>query len=282
MFKHCLVVFVIFITQSLLSRPMVYDCFLFFNELEILDIRLHEMDPVVDKFVIVEAVETFRGDLKPLFFKENAERFSKYRDKIIHVVYEKRIETGDPWRREYSQRDYILQALEGCQEDDIILISDVDEIVKRAGVVAMADTLMRGTYEIVGAAQRYHSNMLNSYSGGPLWRGTVATTYARVKEHLPQGLRHRRNWVPAVAEGWHFTWQGGIEPVLYKMRSYAYWESDTPADRERTRKDYETRHLCPVVPIDETFPEYVRENQDYLESIGYIIKPTPENSKVFD
>ena len=45
----------------------IYDCFLFFNELEILDIRLHEMYEHVDKFVLVESVETFRGNLKPLY-----------------------------------------------------------------------------------------------------------------------------------------------------------------------------------------------------------------------
>lgn len=255
------------------AKPMVYDCFLFFNELEILDIRLHEMADVVDKFVLVESVETFRGAPKPLFYTENKARFAKFADKIIHVVLHDRLQTGDPWRREITQRDNILLGLTNCKDDDIILISDVDEIVEHTGVLAMVKAIREEGQLAVGANQRYHSNLLNSYTDGIPWRGTIASTYAYVKERTPQALREMRGKVPPVAKGWHFTWQGGIEKVLYKMASYSHWESDTEQDRIRTRRDYETRHLCPVIPIDDTFPLYVQQNQGYLESIGYIIQP---------
>ena len=67
---------------------MIYDCFQFFNELDILKIRLEVMNPIVDKFVISEATETFSGLKKPLYYEENKELFSKFQDKIIHVVVE--------------------------------------------------------------------------------------------------------------------------------------------------------------------------------------------------
>lgn len=67
---------------------MVYDCFTFFNELDLLEIRLNTLDSVVDRFVLVEANKTFSNMEKPLYFKENEGRFEKFKDKIIHIVVE--------------------------------------------------------------------------------------------------------------------------------------------------------------------------------------------------
>jgi len=65
---------------------MIYDCFTFFNELDLLEIRLNVLKDVVDRFVLVEATQTFTGRPKPLYYKENAARFAAFADRIIHVV----------------------------------------------------------------------------------------------------------------------------------------------------------------------------------------------------
>ena len=65
---------------------MIYDCFIFFNELELLELRLNELAGVVDKFVLVEATRTFTNEPKPLFFQENRARFREFDSRIIHVV----------------------------------------------------------------------------------------------------------------------------------------------------------------------------------------------------
>ena len=65
---------------------MVYDCFQFFNELDILKLRMHVLDDIVDKFVVSEATVTFSGDKKPLYFQENREMFAAFEHKIIHKV----------------------------------------------------------------------------------------------------------------------------------------------------------------------------------------------------
>ena len=65
---------------------MIYDCFSFFNELDLLEIRLATLDRVVDRFVISESNFTHRGIPKPLYYKDNESRFAKFRSKIIHVV----------------------------------------------------------------------------------------------------------------------------------------------------------------------------------------------------
>ena len=68
---------------------MVYDCFIFFNEIDLLEIRLNELNNVVDKFVIIEANKTFQNHHKPYYFEENKERFSQFSSKIIHIKLDK-------------------------------------------------------------------------------------------------------------------------------------------------------------------------------------------------
>lgn len=107
---------------------MVYDCFLFFNELELLELRLHELADVVDRFVIVEATHTHTGLPKPLHFAENRHRFRKFKERILHVVVREHFPRMRPGKFADYQRDAVRQALADCRPDDIILFSDVDEI----------------------------------------------------------------------------------------------------------------------------------------------------------
>ena len=107
---------------------MLYDCFTFLNELDLLEIRLNILNKVVDKFVIVEATRTHSNQLKPLVFADNKERFRRFLDKIIYVVVDKYPLIESAWTIENHQRNCIAKALAACHDDDVILISDLDEI----------------------------------------------------------------------------------------------------------------------------------------------------------
>ena len=63
----------------------VYDCFPFFNELDILEVRLQELWDTVDNFIILEASTTYVGNPKSYLFDENKDRYAKYMDKIIRA-----------------------------------------------------------------------------------------------------------------------------------------------------------------------------------------------------
>lgn len=65
---------------------MIYDCFSFFNELDLLEIRLNTLDKVVDKFILFESTLTHTGNPKPLYYAENKDRFAKFSDRIVHIV----------------------------------------------------------------------------------------------------------------------------------------------------------------------------------------------------
>ena len=86
---------------------MIYDCFTFFNEFDLLEIRLNELDSVVDKFVLVEATKTFSGKDKPLYFNENKNKFNKFLNKIIHVIVDEYPNLNGDWVIENHQRNEI-------------------------------------------------------------------------------------------------------------------------------------------------------------------------------
>src|SRR5712692_10307059 len=119
---------------------MIYDCFPFFNELDLLEIRLSELAGVVDRFVLVESTRTHTNQPKPLYYHENRTRYSQFSSKIVHIVVEDMPGGENAWVRENHQRNCIIRGLSGCGDDDTILVSDVDEI-PRATIVHPADAL---------------------------------------------------------------------------------------------------------------------------------------------
>ena len=122
----------------------IFDCFMYFDEEVILDLRLNILNDYVDYFVIVESTFTHRGDKRKLKF--NREKFKKFEKKIVYLVYNEnpsKIEevldqdSNDEKSRKYilnaayrenGQRDYLTNGLQNADDDDLILISDVDEI----------------------------------------------------------------------------------------------------------------------------------------------------------
>lgn len=109
------------------------DCFTFFNELDLLEIRLKYLYDVVDYFVIVEADTSFNGDAKQMVFKDNIDRFEPFISKIIFVpISMKNFENKKKvaWKREEYQRNCIQKGIDTLNliDADLVLISDIDEI----------------------------------------------------------------------------------------------------------------------------------------------------------
>ena len=122
----------------------IFDCFMYFDEEVVLDLRLNTLDRYVDYFVIVESTFTHRGDKRNLKFDHK--KFEKFKDKIIYLTFDKEphgievVNENDneaeksrkyilnAAKRENGQRDYIINGLQNASSEDLILISDVDEI----------------------------------------------------------------------------------------------------------------------------------------------------------
>lgn len=198
--------------------PKVYDCFMFFNELDLLEIRFNILDKHVDYFVLCESTQTFSGKEKPLYFEQNKERFDKWKDKIIHIVIGD-YKTDDVFERTAWQKDSIRQALRDCNPDDIIYYGDVDEIWK-------PQTIGDKIYKLEQTNYSYYLNMRSS----EVWQGTNVCTYKNLINL--NDLRANHDIIIKDA-GWHFTNQGGLEQIRKKLQSYDHQEMISPATYEK-------------------------------------------------
>lgn len=204
---------------------MIVDGFTFWNELDLLEIRLAELDPIVDRFVLVEAPLTFSGKPKPLHFADNRDRYRRWADKIVHVVADDIPAewAKDRWERETWQRNAIGRGLEGLRADDLILLGDVDEIPTRA-IVKMASELC--VYPVM-FIQRLFYYWLNCEVGG--WGGTMAL---RGCDWIGgEAVRMLRGTIVGRVPdaGWHFSFMGD---VIEKIESFAHAEVDLPHHKD--------------------------------------------------
>lgn len=273
---------------------MIYDCFQFFNELDILYLRMKIMDPVVDRFVISEATTTFSNLPKPLYFQENREMFKEFEDKIIHIVVED-TPPGDTHVRDTFQKSAVGRGLKDCKDDDIIIFSDLDEIPNPERIKEILPNFQED--KIYHFAQRLFYCYLNmeevsgkllSYAGEfegverKQWIGSKMCRYKLLKEQNLQlgDLRfpERKKCGIRVADGgWHFGYMGGKgeadirKRVQTKVISAAHQEYNNKeilndaADKIKDGKDIFGRDAQFVLcAIDETYPEYIRTHQKEL------------------
>lgn len=216
---------------------MIVDTCTYFREADILELRLCELDPVVDLFVVVEGDHTHAGAPKPSYLPPDLVRRWAHK---LHV-HTAALPEGDglvwTWRREIAQRNAIGDVLARLRlaPDDMVLISDCDEIPRR-GFVGMLHALPPDGIAV--ARQMLHYYTFN-HSAGPIWQGTRATQYANVVALGADGVRYagrERGGFPRVFPvadaGWHFSYFGGPEYVKTKVESFLHQELNSPTARD--------------------------------------------------
>jgi beta-1,4-mannosyl-glycoprotein beta-1,4-N-acetylglucosaminyltransferase len=272
----------------------VVDAFPFFNELNLLQIRLETLGPFVDYFLIVEARETFAGQKKPSFFLENQEMFDKFRDKIVHLQIDS-FPTGlSPFEREWFQRNAMLpKLLELAEDDDLVIFGDVDEIPSPAALEYSAQHNFEQK-PIIHCAQDlfyYYFNLeevsgtLLSYSGEypfifkKKWLGSVICKleYLRKFELATFRSPQQKNYGYRFRKGgWHFSFVGeaedlGVENrIITKIRSYAHQEYnneivfDSVLTNVNAKRDLFGRNRSRFRKLKslEQLPEYLRDNPE--------------------
>lgn len=236
------------------------------DELDMLQLRLEELNDIVYKHVLVESPVTHRGVPKPLFFEENKERFSPWLDKIIHVIATPRKDLP-PWGKEHFQRDKAWESLHMItSNDDIIFICDIDEIPSKEVSGYLGETaLTLGMRTCIYAVDW-------EVPGQPLPTCVIARA-GFIREHQVKGLggiRDGRGTYPYFANGgWHLSWLGGPEKQREKLETATCHTEiyDTPeADLILDGTRYQTGNggsALAVVPVDvdESFPAMIREKR---------------------
>jgi beta-1,4-mannosyl-glycoprotein beta-1,4-N-acetylglucosaminyltransferase len=243
---------------------MLVDSFIFYNELDILEKRLKLLDGIVDKFVLVESVETHVGNEKPLYYQENKERFSKWHDKIVHVIVPKNTdEITDNFFLEMRHRDFIKKGLDGVDDETYVMISDVDELPDPRIVQKVKPDCV-------------FNMMMFEYSFdymfmGEQWFGTVLTTAKKVRERGSNFFRYNRWRFPVLEQaGWHCSSFGDHKHVFNKITNYLHSGDDK--HQGQTLEDFENFvnngiHSDGKTKLVKTPPSVLASHVKFLQSL---------------
>ena len=257
----------------------IFDCFMFYDEELLLDIRMNILDKYVDFFVIVESEFFHNGKKRSLKF--NINNYQKFKNKIIYIIKKK--EPDGIWKinnndsedikshksienshiRENDQRNHIIKGLDMASDNDLILISDVDEIPNFESI-----DLSKVKNQIIMFVQEIFYYKFDRYLPGFQWFGTKGCK----KKYLisPQWLRNIKNkkfsfWridtffsktryinkIFIKNGGWHFSNIKDVDSVELKLKSYLH------------HKDYEAEELG-----KEKIAELIKNNETIYDMFG--------------
>lgn len=265
------------------KKIKIYDVFAFFNELDVLEIRLNILDPYVDYFVLVEAKETFSGQPKPLYYRENQERFKRWHHKIIHYVVDDMADEdiiraakerdyvgkdSPHWAREFYIKESIKKALVGLNDNDICYFSDLDEIWNPDLVI---DYSKDSVFKLRQIGYMYYLNNRSNEIDWYGWGGTIVTKYKNVRNGCLNDLRAHRpmkyRYVFLKNGGWHFAFQGGFEGAKRKIeesRHFWYNPEETLPNLEKRitdNRDYRGRDVR-LWKDERGLPKYLLDNRE--------------------
>ena len=221
---------------------MIIDAFMFFNEYDILESRLEYLYDTVDYFVIVESDITHSGKSKSLNYANNIDRYRKYSKKILYFplsidasqynwnIKSQRTESFSPqWAVENAQRNHISQAIKLFKDDDIVIISDVDEIPNITAIkesVRQLNYVVNEEYALSLIQDMFYYNFNQKQVNS--WSGSVVTTVKNMKQRGPQWFRSNRNTLSGISNGgWHLSYWGDVEHIKTKLNSFAHQEYNT-------------------------------------------------------
>ena len=241
----------------------VYDTFCFFNELDLLEIRLNILDPYVDYFVLGEATETFSGKEKTAYYQDNKERFAKWNNKIIYLS-NPQLKTNDSFERAGFQKDNLRKHLfDRAKDEDIVYFGDLDEIWKPQEIK---------DDKVYNLRQLNYSYYLNNRSSEE-WVGTIVGKWSSVKTNTFNYWR--ANHANELENGgWHFTNIGGEEQILKKLDAYDHQEANIPVVRDgiKTRMEFGIDYLGREMdwkgkPFtfwteESELPQYLKDNKE--------------------
>jgi hypothetical protein len=259
----------------------VIDCFLLDNEWECLEIRLREYQGLIEQAVIVEGTRTHQGQPRELCDPMRLQGLcADYGTKLTHVIQELPEVVTDTdaepsVMRAIYQRNAIMRGIGDVADSAMILVTDVDEIVRRSDLEKARDLLWKGYGQIAFQMDLFYYR-LNLRDKVDRWFGP--RMLRRGILGYPHGLRcHYRRADDHVLEqsGWHFSWLGSTEHQLQKIRSFSHPELNTPeianADFletcRRIRMTVHNGHLLERIPIDDSFPLLVQEQPERFKDL---------------
>lgn len=226
-----------------------FDCVPFFNEFEQLRLRIALLEDLVDRFVVVEAHQTHTGKPKPLYLAESGAADLLQHPKVVVRAVDLPVGYSD-WEREQHQRESIGGVLRelGARPEDLVLVSDVDEIPARAALLRAREWLaQRDGRALLIFEQRMFYFRLNFelvWSRKMPWLGSAAALYGQapsinglrttgrnIRGRHSQGFDRGAQVFQLPEGGWHFSYLGGDAAFDRKLAAYAHQERSVQARR---------------------------------------------------
>lgn len=196
------------------KKTKVFDCFTYFNEIDLLKIRLEYLYNYVDKFIIVEGNVGFQGNSKNHFL--DLSEISKFLPKVHYSLVS--LDAKDPWENENKQRRGIFTELKNHADlNDIVILSDLDEIWN----VNILKKYIKKIYSIKCLLFYYYFNLLSSDT----WYSPKIGLFKHFEEDM-DSIRLLNN-LPIIEGGWHFSYFGGANKIKEKLRSFSHSEYNT-------------------------------------------------------
>lgn len=223
----------------------IFDTFMFCHELDMLELRLRLYYDYVDYFVLLECDHTHQNKPKPLYYSENQERFAWAEDKIVHLTHEGKFEgCANELDVEHAQRQilYNRAIILPHEDNDIMLISDIDELIGREDIEYLKANPPK--VQMVFEQDFYYYNINCPRNKG--WFGTMATQFSHGMPNIRDARGQRSNMAKREG-GWHLSYFMNHEEIIQKLSSFAH---NDYAEPPYTDKPY--------------IEKYIRENKNFL------------------
>jgi len=237
------------------SKKLMIDCFIFYNEIDLLTYRLNILNEIIDYFIIVESTHTFVGKEKKLYFNENKHLYDDFKEKIIHIIVKDmpyiypniNISDNDQWKNENFQRNCIIHGLNSIAQinnDDIIIIGDADEI---PDPITLTEILLNN----IKIEQIYNLEMDLYYynlttKNMDKWYQSKILSYKILKDmNVNINDLFRLQDIPKIKNGgWHLSYFGDKCFIYNKLISFSHQEFNIPniTNLENIQKNIETHN----------------------------------------
>lgn len=218
----------------------IIDCFTFYNECDLLFYRLSLLYDVVDYFVIVEASRTHAGKDKIYNFISNSERYAKFMEKVIYIQVEDldsnpfincngNMDDG-VWQNENKQRNYIdvgVRCIPEIQDNDILIISDVDEIPNYKLLQRIKNENTELNYVTLVQDLYYYNLTTKSKTQWDSAKLVSYKYYVDTLNRIPQKCRMTYHNNLFLSGGWHLSYFGNAEFIANKLQNFAHQECNT-------------------------------------------------------
>ena len=252
----------------------IFDAFLFNDEWDLLELRFRYLWNHVDHFVIVEGDRDFAGRPKPSSETRLRATFDQYWSKIQYVGINLLENPINRWENETIQRNGLGSCLDQMDRNDILLMSDADEIPHRQAISALRGGAHTPTALVI-RNHYYYLNVRDYGHGHDVYMPKVIACRAFELNCIrtPQNWQNNRLHLTTLGpEGWHFSYLGGPEAIAKKLSQFSHSEFDTDYHRSVERltgiidrnEDLFGRpeHTFMRIPIDSTFPEPLQEDPE--------------------